>query len=1039
MKVMFNCPSMTFIFLRKLSLIGFTKFQSMKKSAFVILLVVYNLGFSQSLVQKINPSPGIYQPKAFISDSVVYNLLAVMVEFAADKDAATYGNGKFGSHYSKDYGNRIIDPLPHDNSYFENHLKFLSNYYRKVSNGKVIINFLVLDKIVELPEVMSKYSPPAGSSDLKNLGKLFEEVWKKADSLNPGFDFSKYDVFTIFHAGVGRDINLTENFNLDKDIPSVFLNIKTLKEFFGSSYDGVSVGLSSFKIKNSMIIPETESREVFSFTGTALLELSINGLMAASFASYIGLPDLFDTETGLTAIGRFGLMDGQAMFNYGGLFPPEPSAWEKWYLGWIKFDEYDLSQNGISVLTSLSSSDRKKTAIKIPVNPSEYFLVENRQRDAAGNGIKIKTVIDGSIIEKIFPKDTTGFRYYQIDSIDGVVIDVDEFDWASPGSGILIWHIDENIIASKLIDNKINADKNNRGIDLEEADGIQDIGVQFTTIFGDVVVGDGEPNDFWFKGNSAKLYKNEFSGTSLPNSNANSNAPSYIKLNNFSNNGNSMTFDLSIGSDEIKQVYKTKVADKSSNYYLLPNFLTSNRVYYSKDNFFGYYDKNLQQNIPITNQLKGKPLSFILKGIGLSEKHHFAYLEPDSLKLIFVQDSVFTVSSFSVGQKLGSNLIAVEYLVYSIPVPYGNFHLVFDDSLGNIYRFSPNDSTITRIVNGTGQIADLSFGFNSLSYVTSVKINNAHLLRSAHPVQLGNLIDNAISLPGVGDLLPTNDVKSIILYKGGEIEVFDRNGSVTNFKINSSKDVTSFSLGDIKNDGNNYIIVNAGDKILAYNNNGPLAMNFPIYHPTKKNFVGNVYLADLNSDKTPDLIVESEDGQLLCFDPLTGKLLNEFRVSLGVGSRNSSVLVNENGKLYYHTVSDSGWYQVFQLSSSEKEIHWNGLKGNFLSQNSSSFPKSNLRKQEFLSKNLVYNWPNPVYDGKTNIRYYVSEDAKINIRIFDLAGDFITELNNSAKGGIESETVWDVSNVQSGIYLARVEAVAGIKKDFAIIKIAVIK
>ena len=27
-------------------------------------------------------------------------------------------------------------------------------------------------------------------------------------------------------------------------------------------------------------------------------------------------------------------MDGQAIFAYNGVFPPEPSAWEKIFLGW---------------------------------------------------------------------------------------------------------------------------------------------------------------------------------------------------------------------------------------------------------------------------------------------------------------------------------------------------------------------------------------------------------------------------------------------------------------------------------------------------------------------------------------------------------------------------------------------------------------------------------------------------------------------------------------------------------------------------------
>jgi len=82
----------------------------------------------------------------------------------------------------------------------------------------------------------------------------------------------------------------------------------------------------------------------------------------------------------------------------------------------------------------------------------------------------------------------------------------------------------------------------------------------------------------------------------------------------------------------------------------------------------------------------------------------------------------------------------------------------------------------------------------------------------------------------------------------------------------------------------------------------------------------------------------------------------------------------------------------------------------------------------------------PVYEGSTNIRYFVSEDSKINIKIFDLAGDFVAELDDDAQGGMDNETVWNVSNIQSGVYLTRIEAVSNSgKSEFAIIKIAVVK
>ncbi|HTP78794.1 MAG TPA: T9SS type A sorting domain-containing protein, partial [Bacteroidota bacterium] len=93
----------------------------------------------------------------------------------------------------------------------------------------------------------------------------------------------------------------------------------------------------------------------------------------------------------------------------------------------------------------------------------------------------------------------------------------------------------------------------------------------------------------------------------------------------------------------------------------------------------------------------------------------------------------------------------------------------------------------------------------------------------------------------------------------------------------------------------------------------------------------------------------------------------------------------------------------------------------------------------FLPKDRVYNWPNPVYGPTTQIRYYTSEDANISVRIYDLAGAKITELRGKSTAGIDGELTWDVSRIQSGVYLARVEADAGGQTGATIIKIAVVK
>ena len=82
---------------------------------------------------------------------------------------------------------------------------------------------------------------------------------------------------------------------------------------------------------------------------------------------------------------------------------------------------------------------------------------------------------------------------------NGVIVSVPDYDIGFPGSGLLIWHIDESILLVIIIQiNSINNDPKFKGIDLEEAGGPQDIGYVSTGFFRDPSI--GEPYDMWYAG-----------------------------------------------------------------------------------------------------------------------------------------------------------------------------------------------------------------------------------------------------------------------------------------------------------------------------------------------------------------------------------------------------------------------------------------------------------------------------------------------------------------------------------------------------------
>ncbi len=203
-------------------------------------------------------------------------------------------------------------------------------------------------------------------------------------------------------------------------------------------------------------------------------------------------------------------------------------------MGWAEPVTLDIENANVNLVTNIAAGIGDTVILKVPINSSEYYLVENRNRDANNDGSIVTYNVNGSVLTQTFFKDTTGYQSFDVDSLSGVVTDVDEFDWAVPGNGILIWHIDENVINEKLADNKINTDKDRRGVDVEEADGVQDIGETFITILGDEVIGEGTEEDMWHASNPAELFENRFAKDTRPNTLTNSGANSLITIKDFS-------------------------------------------------------------------------------------------------------------------------------------------------------------------------------------------------------------------------------------------------------------------------------------------------------------------------------------------------------------------------------------------------------------------------------------------------------------------------------------------------------------------------
>jgi len=994
-------------------------------------------------------------------------VLAVMVEFLPDNDPLTTGNGLFDTSTT---AGQFIDAPPRDRSYFQNHLLFLQNYWRKVTNGNLIVLGEVVDTVINLSHPMRFYSPPPGSGTNMELGMLIEDVWKRVDTVRPApaLDFSRYQSFCIFHAGAGHDIDLISLLGFDPtpfDLPSVYLGLPGLRRIFGQSYQGVPVRNGSFYVTNSMILPETESRALPTVTGQFFLQLGINGLLAASLGSFLGLPDLFDTQTGRSGIGRFGLMDGGSIFSWNGVFPPEPSAWEKYFLKQRR--GYDsprlLEPTAGAKIDSLPAVGLREvgedTILRVPISAREYFLVENRNRDARRDSAIVSMVYNNTTIRRAFYRDTVGFDAFDQSSLSGVIVDVDEFDWSLPGGvsttgeffdgGILVWHIDENVIDANYVSNTVNANPDLRGIDLEEADGSQDIGQSYSFLEPGSGSEVGTPLDFWFSGNPVPVYRNEFSPTSYPNSLSNQRANSHLTMKDFSSRLPRMGLTIQLGDSLAKPIPRyPKFVGRSA---------TDNSPQFSRALFISVGDSifAFKSDLGISAILSDSSGLFYPKGGRFPVA--FVPSSPDTTIVVGAADSSLYVwkavdsNQDSVFDSIGFNALQFKSRLSTPPVvkrttvgPVQVIALYVGDDLGNLHRTSTDGTIRDSVVIGNSSVTSIAlYSRSSLNTPDSAIAVSGNILRKE------NGFSAALPFSSIGWQVATLDSGFVLADVGGSsVIIFDRDLRIVYQSSFSSTSggLSSPAIGDIDGDGQRDIVFGAGDVLFAMNQAGAAIDYFPLKLAAP--MTGAPIVARLSSDLSQKhILVTTTNGLILAIDN-TGKVVSGFPLATGgvnvstptVFKLPTAALSIEIPALF--VADGNGYLYGWQIRPVRGGLvtPWGSYRGNIFHSGADETAQIVIQAQtEFFPATRAYNWPNPVYDGKTFIRYFVRDNAAVRIKIFDLAGELVDELAGPGVGGFDNEVEWSASKVESGIYFGRIEAQAGDKRGIAVIKIAVVK
>jgi M6 family metalloprotease-like protein len=175
---------------------------------------------------------------------------------------------------------------------------------------------------------------------------------------------------------------------------------------------------------------------------TVVPELSVSGssplgVICHEFGHQLGLPDLYNTSVagGKSVCGAWSLMDYPYGYDNTGSRPPHLDPWCKNFLGFIDLSSRvvnsSIPQGQLGDIETSQSTGFYKLPVAVG-GALEYFITEYRMPDPA----KAK------------------------------------YDKSLPGTGVLIWHIDDSIASSTahLADNDINNDSSHPAVGLVTAD-----------------------------------------------------------------------------------------------------------------------------------------------------------------------------------------------------------------------------------------------------------------------------------------------------------------------------------------------------------------------------------------------------------------------------------------------------------------------------------------------------------------------------------------------------------------------------------------
>lgn len=920
---------------------------------------------------------GGVSPRELLSQELT--IAAVRVEFQPDTTSGTAGNGQFV--YNPDFAVNCpdfsMDPPPHDKSYFQDHLLAANNYWNRVSQGIVEINLNASVMMPAgnaeaylLPHDMAYYHPFDREYDADaKLAELVEDV---VAAVGNDIDFSQYNTFVIFHAGLGGDFE----FALDPtpgNLPSAYFSAEEL----------TAQGVTAL-VPNALILPESqnmlhfpETREIFiDSDDPCFYQFGLNGTLALMLGFRLGLPPMYNTESGQTLIGKYGLMD-QGAANIQGIAPAEPNPFTRIQQGWETPENIFV---GDTVHIHINDSP-----LKFQIAPHEYYLIENKQRNLYPE--------PAGFTQWIVNADTVGVQIAN----SGVVLQTDEPGAGYPGNGLLIWHVDES---------KRYSDANPNGgslqmVDLMEGDGAQDLGNTTRILFGEFLE-EGWWFDPWFAGNAGwfDLNRNQrvtqdslvrFGPDTRPGTVSYTGRPSHLELAEISRPGEIMSFEVRsnrlAGDRTIEKIYGPIPGDIPT---VAGKVRTADSLAQFQLDIAGNFKPIGDTIIPLDSIFGGNADSTYL-----FEYPYFVSNTPTGNRFFDVRD----------GDALNDGLSAPiagfstqsGWLFYWVNTVDSGYVYKIETALNQINRHAAVPDSILGMIGGNQIITTDSLYHN-------------------HP----ELMDSPIAIDG-REFLPlafqtTNDDDNWgYLYANQQGELVYHTSSNEIHLITSEPPRFATPLHADSSPDPEFILID-DDQIKVLTVYGTPFPNSPW---SVDEWIGNPLIGLFTGGEEPEIFLRHPDGWSI-YD-ITGKLTDSGSLQLVDSGKRPDFFVA--GRESWQLIGGSATALKFSTPGEIREPLWSARHtGNSGFQRVSGTLQQPQSPTVLMDKSTVFNYPNPVRGNSTTFRALLGDAREWEVDIFSLSGGRVARLqaSNPIKNTF-NELEWDTSDIGNGVYLVRVE------------------